>query len=69
MLTSCGLRALAINEDTLRSAHYEQRDLFRELLAGNDVRVILTRMDMSEGLLQQLRRFCHRYSWFKTLYM
>ncbi|GJF00902.1 P-loop containing nucleoside triphosphate hydrolase protein [Phanerochaete sordida] len=39
VLTSIGLRTLAINEDSLRLARDEGRDLWQELLSGDDVRL------------------------------
>ncbi|KAF7789319.1 hypothetical protein EIP86_000263 [Pleurotus ostreatoroseus] len=47
----CGLRALAINEDTVRSAYYENWALFNELADGKDVRVGV----MSPQMLQSER--------------
>ncbi|KAI0357410.1 P-loop containing nucleoside triphosphate hydrolase protein [Trametes cingulata] len=35
---ACGIRALAINEDTQRDAFYRQRNLVKELSSGTDVR-------------------------------
>ncbi|KAH9931769.1 P-loop containing nucleoside triphosphate hydrolase protein [Amylocystis lapponica] len=47
----CGLRALAINEDTVRKAHYAEpkpRNLFDELSTGGDIRIGI----MSPQMLQ-----------------
>ncbi|KAL6302971.1 hypothetical protein BKA93DRAFT_735885 [Sparassis latifolia] len=35
------IRALAINEDSIRNAYYEGRDLFNELCEGNDICVAI----------------------------
>ncbi|PCH41838.1 nucleoside triphosphate hydrolase protein, partial [Wolfiporia cocos MD-104 SS10] len=47
--TKIGLRALAINEDTLRTAQYENHDLFKELAAGKDVRIAVMSPQMLSG--------------------
>lgn len=46
-----GIRSLAINEDTVRDALYDNRDLFRELATGQDVRLAV----MSPQMLQSER--------------
>ncbi|KAK7000494.1 P-loop containing nucleoside triphosphate hydrolase protein [Favolaschia claudopus] len=50
-----GLRALAINEDTVREAALGKRDLWRELKSGTDVRVAIMTPQMARGKrMQQL---------------
>ncbi|KAJ6549418.1 P-loop containing nucleoside triphosphate hydrolase protein [Mycena vulgaris] len=50
-----GLRALAINEDTVREAALENRDLWLELMRGSDVRVAIMTPQMVKGKhMQQL---------------
>ncbi|KAJ6479384.1 hypothetical protein DFH09DRAFT_807850, partial [Mycena vulgaris] len=50
-----GLRALAINEDTVREAALEKRDLWKELTGGDDVRVAIMTPQMARGKhMQQL---------------
>ncbi|KAJ7245531.1 P-loop containing nucleoside triphosphate hydrolase protein [Mycena rebaudengoi] len=53
--TARGLRALAINEDTVRDAAHEKRDLWAELVRGDDVRVAIMTPQMALGRkMQQL---------------
>ncbi|KAJ7691531.1 P-loop containing nucleoside triphosphate hydrolase protein [Mycena rosella] len=53
--TARGLRALAINEDTVREAALEKRDLWLELMRGDDVRVaIMTPQMVKSKRMQQL---------------
>ncbi len=49
MAVSRGLTALAINEDTLREAFYEKRDLFDELASGEGIRVGVMSPQMLRG--------------------
>ncbi|PCH37256.1 nucleoside triphosphate hydrolase protein, partial [Wolfiporia cocos MD-104 SS10] len=48
--SKAGLRAIAINEDTLRTAQLDQRDLFKEIAAGDDVRVAVMSPQMFSGI-------------------
>ncbi|KAJ7116292.1 P-loop containing nucleoside triphosphate hydrolase protein [Mycena filopes] len=53
--TARGLRALAINEDTVREAALVKRDLWLELTRGDDVRVAVMTPQMAQGRrMQQL---------------
>ncbi|KAF8193517.1 P-loop containing nucleoside triphosphate hydrolase protein [Mycena galopus ATCC 62051] len=53
--TARGLRALPINEDTVREAALERRDLWAELVRGKDVRVAIKTPQMALGKrMQQL---------------
>ncbi|KAJ7790798.1 P-loop containing nucleoside triphosphate hydrolase protein [Mycena olivaceomarginata] len=47
--TARGLRALPINEDTVREAALENRDLWLELVRGDDVRVAIMTPQMVLG--------------------
>ena len=49
MAVSRGLAAQAINEDTVRGAFYEKRDLFDELASGDGVRVGVMSPQMLRG--------------------
>jgi len=49
--SSTGIRALAINEDTVREAQSQSRDLFAEILSGSDIRLAV----MSPQMLRSTR--------------
>ncbi|KZT06052.1 uncharacterized protein LAESUDRAFT_632291, partial [Laetiporus sulphureus 93-53] len=44
-----GLRAIALNEDTVRDAYYDKRDLYDELQNGEDVRIAFLSPQMLAG--------------------
>ncbi|GBE78861.1 P-loop containing nucleoside triphosphate hydrolase protein [Sparassis crispa] len=48
---SRGIRALAINEDTMREAYHNNRDLLAELVSGEDIRLAI----MSPQMLRSKR--------------
>ncbi|KZT06734.1 uncharacterized protein LAESUDRAFT_653151, partial [Laetiporus sulphureus 93-53] len=44
-----GLRAIALNEDTVRDAYYDKCDLYDELQSGEDVRITFLSPQMLAG--------------------
>ncbi|KZT03556.1 uncharacterized protein LAESUDRAFT_761893 [Laetiporus sulphureus 93-53] len=44
-----GLRAIALNKDTIRDAYYDKRDLFDELQDGEDIRIDFMSPQMLAG--------------------
>ncbi|KAK6974421.1 hypothetical protein R3P38DRAFT_3239504 [Favolaschia claudopus] len=56
-----GLHALAINQDTVRNTRLTGRDLFKELEAGEDVRIaVMTPAMLNEADMKALLRWARR---------